>query len=195
MSTLHSSQSITENAAPAGPGLLRRWASGLYDALIVLALCILATFLVMPFTHSRALDTIYAHSDGLKAAYQVGLLILGYAFFGGFWTHGGQTIGMRTWKLRVVRRDGARLDWYRALLRYLGMLIPWLLLLLGIELLMTGRQSTQALAWQVAGVLALLAALAAFLWPAFDRRRFAWQDRLSGTHLVLSGKSGHIPPP
>ncbi|MGH8312094.1 MAG: RDD family protein [Gammaproteobacteria bacterium] len=193
MNTLHSSQSITEDATLAGPGLLRRWASGLYDALIVLAICILATFLVMPFTHSRALETLYAHSGGLKVSYQVGLLILGYVFFGGFWTHGGQTIGMRTWKLRVVRLDGARLDWYRALLRYLGMLIPWLLLLLGSELLMSAVQSPQALAWRLAGALALLAALAAFLWPAFNRRRLAWHDRLSGTRLVLSGKAGGVP--
>ncbi|HKT32641.1 MAG TPA: RDD family protein [Gammaproteobacteria bacterium] len=193
MNTLHSPQSITENAALAAPGLLRRWASGLYDALIVLAICILATFLLMPFTHSRALDTFYAHSGGLKTSYQLGLLILGYAFFGGFWTHGGQTIGMRTWKLRVVRLDGARLDWYRALLRYLGMLIPWLLLLLGSELLITAVQSAQALAWRAAGALALLAALAAFLWPAFDRRRLAWHDRLSGTRLVLTDKAGNAP--
>ncbi|MDE2273859.1 MAG: RDD family protein, partial [Gammaproteobacteria bacterium] len=113
---------------------------------------------------------------------------------GGFWTHGGQTIGMRTWKLRVVRLDGVRLDWYRALLRYLGMLIPWLLLLLGSELLMTAVRAPQALTWRVAGALALLAALAAFLWPAFDRRRLAWHDRLSGTCLVLSGKARSVPP-
>lgn len=194
MNRLHSAQAFTENAALAAPGLLRRWASGLYDALIVLAICILATFLVMPFAHSRALDTFYAHSGGLKSLYQVGLLVLGYVFFGGFWTLGGQTIGMRTWKLRVVRLDGARLDWYRALLRYLGMLIPWLLLLLGSELLMSAVQSPRALAWRVAGVLALLAALAAFLWPAFDRRRLAWHDRLSGTCLVLSGKAQSVPP-
>lgn len=188
------SQPVAQLPALGAPGLLRRWASGLYDALVVLAICILATFLVMPFTRSAALESLYAHSSGLKMLYQAGLLILGYAFFGGFWTHGGQTIGMRTWKLRVVRLDGARLDWYRALLRYLGMLIPWLLLLLGAELLMSAQQSAQAPAWIVAGMLALLAALAAFLWPAFDRRRLAWHDRLSGTRLMLSGKAGNAPP-
>ncbi|MDE2070951.1 MAG: RDD family protein [Gammaproteobacteria bacterium] len=194
MNALHSSQSIAQSTVLAAPGLLRRWASGLYDTFVVLAICILATFLVMPFTRSAALESLYAHSSGLKMLYQLGLLILGYAFFGGFWTHGGQTIGMRTWKLRVVRLDGARLDWYRALLRYLGMLIPWLLLLLGAELLMTAVQSAQALAWIVAGVLALLAALAVFLWPAFDRQRLAWHDRLSGTRLILCGKTGNTPP-
>lgn len=151
---------------------------------MMLAICILATFLVMPFTHNRSLESFYSHSAGLKALYQLGLLILGYVFFGGFWTHGGQTIGMRTWRMRVVRLDGAPLDWYRALLRYLAMLIPWLLLLLGSELLMSAMQSAHALPWRVVGVLALLVALAAFLWPAFDRQALAWHDHLSGSRLV-----------
>lgn len=194
MSRPPAAQPVVQAPTPSAPGLFRRLAAGLYDALIVLAICILATFLIMPFTHSAALESLYAHSSGLKMLYQSGLLILGYAFFGGFWTHGGQTIGMRTWKLRVVRLDGARLDWYRALLRYLGMLIPWLLLLLGAELLMSAQQAAQALAWLVAGALALLAALAAFLWPAFDRRHLAWHDRLSGTRLVRSGITGNVPP-
>jgi uncharacterized RDD family membrane protein YckC len=190
MNALHGSQSISENAPLAVPGLLRRWASGCYDLLIVLAICILATFLVMPFTHSRGLESFYAHSYGLKVLYQLGLLALGYLFFGGFWTHGGQTIGMRSWKLRVMRLDGAPLDWYRALLRYLSMLIPWLLLLLGSELLMAAAHSVDARVWRVSGALALLVALAAFVWPAFSPRHLAWHDHLSGTRLVLAGKTG-----
>ena len=194
MNAVYNPQSTAEITRLVAPGLLRRWASGFYDLLIVLAICILATFLVMPFTHSRGLESFYAHRDGLKALYQLGLLALGYLFFGGFWTHGGQTIGMRTWKLRVMRSDGARLDWYRALLRYLAMLIPWLLLLLGSEWLMAAAHSVDALVWRVTGVLAMLVALAAFVWPAFDRRHFAWHDHLSGTRLVSAGKTGTVTP-
>ena len=193
MNASDSLPSVANSDSLTAPGLFRRLASGFYDMLIVLAISILATFLLMPFTHSQALESFYAHSSGLKVLYQCGLLTLGYVFFGGFWTHGGQTIGMRTWRLRVVRLDGARLDWYRALLRYLAMLIPWLLLLLGSELLMTAARSADALAWRLAGLLALLAALTAFLWPAFDRRRLAWHDRLSGTRLVLTDKTAQAP--
>lgn len=185
MSMAPVSQSGAAPIALNTPGLFRRVASGFYDALILLAIWILATFLIMPFTHSHNLESFYAHHNGIKLIYQSGLLVLGYAFFGGFWTHGGQTIGMRTWRLRVVRLDGAPLDWYRALLRYLAILIPWLLLLLGSELLITPVQQPETRVRQVVGVLIFLVALVAFLWPAFDPRRLAWHDRLSGTRLVL----------
>ena len=38
------------------------------------------------------------------------MLIVGGVFCG-FWTHGGQTLGLRAWHLRVVREDGAPLRW------------------------------------------------------------------------------------
>jgi len=185
MNAPDNSQPIAQSISLKPPGLFRRLASGFYDALILIAIWILATFLVMPFTRNRGFESFYAHFNSIKLLYQLGLLALGYAFFGGFWTHGGQTVGMRTWRLRVVRLDGAPLDWYRALLRYLAMLIPWLLLLLGSELLITPAQSQDALASRVAAMLIFLLALCGFLWPALDRQRLAWHDRLAGTRLAL----------
>ena len=178
---------------PKPPGLFRRLASGFYDALMVLAICMLATFLVMPFTHGQAFESLYAGSGGLKLLYQLGLLTRGYLFFAGFWTHGGQTIGMRTWKLHVLRFDGAALDWYRSLLRYLAMLVPWLLLLLGIELLLAAARTAGMWMWLAGGAVVFLIAVAGFLWPAFDRQGLAWQDRLSGTRLLLSLRSPKAP--
>lgn len=176
---------------PAPPGLFRRLASGFYDALIVLAIWLLASFIaVIPLTHSHTLESLYTQHPGIKAVYQIVLLALGYAFFGWFWTHGGQTLGMRTWRLRVVRADGARLDWYRALLRYLALLIPWLLLLLSAEVFMTARQIHGTAAPQIIGSLVLLAALAGFLWPAFDPLHLGWQDRLSRTRLQHAPRHG-----
>ncbi|MGH8321448.1 MAG: RDD family protein [Gammaproteobacteria bacterium] len=181
MSAPQLSQTAGEMAAP---GLFRRLASGFYDAIIMLAICILATFLIMPFTHGRAFESFYAQHAGMKLLYQLGLLALGYAFFGGFWTHGGQTIGMRAWYLRVVRLDGAPLDWYRALIRYLTMLIPWLLVVLGCEFLLNARSQPDAGLLRGTATAIFLLALAAFLWSAFDPRRLAWHDHLSGTRLV-----------
>lgn len=194
MNASPTSQPVADGGLPRPPGLFRRLASGLYDALIVLAIFMLATFLVMPFTRSHALESFYAGSGGLKLLYQLGLLTLGYLFFAGFWTHGGQTIGMRTWKLRVLRFDGAALDWYRALLRYLAMLVPWLLLLLGIELLLTAARTAEMWMWLAGGAVVFLLAVAGFLWPAFDRQGLAWHDRLSGTYLLSSGKPDKTPP-
>ncbi len=47
------------------------------------------------------------------------LLLVCFFFYGGFWVHGGQTLGMRAWRLRVQQRDGRGIDWWRALLRFL----------------------------------------------------------------------------
>lgn len=184
MNTPHQPISAADEAPLRPPGLFRRLASGFYDALIVFAIWLLATFVaVIPLTHSHTFESFYTHNPGIKFGYQVILLALGYAFFGGFWTRGGQTLGMRTWQLRVIRADGAPIDWYRALLRYLALLIPWLLLLLSAELFIASHQPGGALAGQVTGALVLLAALAGFLWPAFDPHRLGWQDHLSKTRL------------
>ncbi len=176
---------VAHPASPTTPGLLRRLASGFYDALIMLAICILATFFIVPFSHSAGFDSFYAHRPGVKLIYQLGLLALGYAFFGGFWTHGGQTVGMRTWKLRVICRDGTALGWYRALIRYLTMLIPWLLLILGLEFLISTRGQPGLNVSGMAALASFVLAIAGFIWPGLDARRLAWHDHLSGTRVVL----------
>jgi uncharacterized RDD family membrane protein YckC len=84
---------------------------------------------------------------------------------------------MKTWRVRVVTRDGLALRWPRALLRYL---LAWLWFLPGL-----------ALAWwmEVQGsMLLLLPMLNAVLWALTNRldpdRQFL-HDRIAGTRLVL----------
>ncbi|MDE2090764.1 MAG: RDD family protein [Gammaproteobacteria bacterium] len=166
------------------PGLFRRLASGFYDALIMVAICMLATLIIVPFAPGRDLHAFYADQATVKLVYQLGLLALGFAFFGGFWIHGGQTIGMRAWKLRVVCMDGRPLGWHRALVRYLCMLIPWLLLLLGCEFLIGAGGHPQAGIYSSMGIGILMLSCLAFVWPAIDLQRLAWHDRLSSTRLI-----------
>jgi uncharacterized RDD family membrane protein YckC len=49
-------------------------------------------------------------------------LVLG-AYFVWFWTHSGQTLPMKTWRLRVVAADGSPLTTSRAIVRYV---LAWL---------------------------------------------------------------------
>ncbi len=167
------------------PGLFRRLASGFYDALIFMALCMLATLLLVVFQSGQSLQAFYAHHAGVKLLYQTGLVALGYVFFGWFWTHGGQTIGMRTWRLRVVCMDGSPVGWRRALVRYLGMLIPWMLLLLGLELWVQPGGPSGDRFYAIVASVVLASSASAFIWPAFDPGRMAWHDRLSSTCLTL----------
>jgi len=185
MNMPHIPEPVLDSLAPTSPGVFRRLASGFYDALIMLAICMLATLLIVPFAPGRSFQAFYAHHTGVKLIYQLGLLTLGFVFFGGFWTHGGQTIGMRAWKLWTVCMDGAPLRWHRALIRYLSMLIPWLLLLLGCEFLVNASSEPHTHIYSVTAIGVFILAIAAFVWPAIDPHRLAWHDHLSGTRLVL----------
>lgn len=90
--------------------LLRRLGAMLYDGLLLMALWFLATAVWLPFTAGEAIEY-----HGLLRAW---ILIVSFVFFGWFWTHGGQTLGLRAWKLKVVRADGGQLTWRDALNRF-----------------------------------------------------------------------------
>jgi uncharacterized RDD family membrane protein YckC len=82
------------------------------------------------------------------------LLAIAAAFFGGFWARGGQTVGMRTWRIRVVREDGTALTLPRALARF------------------------------AAGIVALAPAGLGLWWSVLDPAKRGWHDRWTGTRVV-----------
>lgn len=130
-------------------GLGRRLLAILYDTIVVLAVLFIATVPVV-FLTGGALEESLLYRTALQA-YE---LLVGFAFFGGFWRFGGQTIGMRAWRIRVVRANGERLRWRDAALRYLVAIMSWAVLGLG------------------------------FVWSLFDPERRTWHDMASGTRLV-----------
>ncbi|MEG3192518.1 RDD family protein [Lysobacter sp. D1-1-M9] len=69
------------------------------------------------------------------------------------WRRGGQTLGMRAWRLRVAAPDGGRPGWRALMLRY------------------------------AVATASLLLAGAGFWWAWFDRDRLTWHDRASGTRM------------
>lgn len=69
------------------------------------------------------------------------------------WRRGGQTIGMRAWRLRVTDAEGGAPRWRALWLRYL------------------------------VGAIGLLAGGLGFWWTWIDRDRLAWHDRASGTRM------------
>jgi len=134
-------------AAPRAPSLLRRFASALYDALLVVALLFIATFPFLAFFGD-------ATQGWRRHLLQAWIVFVVGAYFTCFWTRGGQTLPMKTWHIRLVRRDGAAVGTARAIHRFV-------IALLGAAALGIG-----------------------FLWALFDRDRQFLHDRLSGTSLV-----------
>ena len=100
-------------------GLLPRLGAALYDGLLLIALFFLATAVVDPFMPG---DHVPAGAWWFRAY----LLLVAFLFYGWFWTHGGQTLGMRAWRLRVLDPAGNPISWLRAALRF-SMAVPaWL---------------------------------------------------------------------
>lgn len=94
------------------PGLLRRLGGVLYETLTLAALWLLA---------SAMFTSIYGPADtaGARFLLQAVCLVLISSYFLWCWTHGGQTLAMRAWRIRVTYQDGAPLTASGAVLRCL----------------------------------------------------------------------------
>jgi uncharacterized RDD family membrane protein YckC len=160
--------------------LWRRLAAAVYDGLLLIAVIMVAALAEVLARNLLG----YARDWSLLRAW---LFLCGLGFFGWFWTHGGQTPGMRAWRLRVRRLDGAGLRWPVAAVRYAGMLAGWLLCLLPPLLLALPAQAVppqdQAYCLPVALGALVLAGLGFVLLLADGRRRGP-HDLLAGTEVV-----------
>ncbi|SEI24902.1 RDD family protein [Paraburkholderia hospita] len=159
-----------ESVEPSMPTVRRRLAALMYEGVLLFGVVFLAGYLFSTLTQQRNGLT---HHNWLAA--WVGLVV--GVYFVWFWTHGGQTLPMKTWRLRVVgARDGGRVSVLRAVLRYV---LAWLWFLppLAVHPLL-GLAVPQTLI--VALVWFLL--YAAVGWVGV-RRQFL-HDRLAGTKVV-----------
>ena len=96
---------------PDSPRWPRRIAAMLYEALLLVAILFFATFLfVMVLGSATEAPARYVLQGYLW------LVAGGYLVWS--WRHGGQTLAMQTWRIRVTNREGGALDWRQACLRY-----------------------------------------------------------------------------
>lgn len=125
----------------------RRFLAILYDCLLLSSVLFLGTVTLLPLTGGAAI-----HSG--NPFYSTYLLALSYGYFVWQWVHGGQTLGMRAWRVSLQRPDGGRPGWSEASIRFTAALCSWLPAGLG------------------------------FAWALFDRDSLALHDRLSKTRLI-----------
>ncbi len=173
---------VLNASSPAGSivarpgGLLRRLAALAYDLLLLGALLMVFT-LAAVITHGGTI----APGTAAHPLYQLGLCVIIILFFLWFWTHGGQTLGARAWRLRVVSAAAGPVGWGRAALRFAAGAAT--LLPAGLGAWWAWR-SEAGLWW----CWALLAGLA-YWWKLADPARLCLHDRLSGTRLVYEPKA------
>ena len=130
-------------------GLRRRLGAMLYDGFLLTGVMIVAA-IPLPFFQSAADGSVW-----VRTLIQIYLILVCFLFFGWFWTHGGQTLGMRAWRLQLRRIDGQNLTWATAIVRFTSALLSWIALGLG------------------------------FFWVALDPQNRAWHDRLSKSIVVV----------
>ncbi|AWH27991.1 MULTISPECIES: RDD family protein [Stenotrophomonas] len=157
------SSPASETAPVAAPGsdrprtlLLWRLLALFYDLWPVLALWMLAgTVFTVAYTvsgHAQR-DNIAPFSAWQWLLWAVCWVITG-AYATASWRRGGQTLGMRPWRLKLETRDGTALRRGQLWRRF------------------------------AMGTLSLLLGGLGFWWAWLDRERLTWHDRASGTRMV-----------
>ena len=150
-------------------GLFKRILVMSYDGLLLFSLIFLSSAILMGlYKFLIAPDVLFQLSSaqtGGRLLTQLGQLIglvlvcinalcLGLLYFGWFWTHGGQTPGMKAWNLYLIKPDGKFVDWPLAIKRGLFAIGSWAPLGLG------------------------------FTWILINRQHLAWHDMLTDTKVV-----------
>lgn len=139
--------------------LPRRLAALFYETLLLLALWFVAAFIVVGLFPE-------APRGASRLIFQGYLLSVAAVYFLWFWRRGGQTLAMKTWRIRLVDARGGALGRRQAWLRFVYACLGAVFLGLG------------------------------FFWALLDPERQFLHDRLAGTRLIESTpfdvpKTGH----
>jgi len=133
-------------AAPRPVGLLRRVASIAYEAILLVPVLFISSYLFLTLAQS-------ANGPLKRPLFQLWLVCVLAVYFVYCWTRGGQTLAMKTWRIRLAQVDGSPIGVGQATARFL--LALWGVLLFGVG----------------------------FWWALIDRDRQFLHDRISGTRL------------
>ncbi len=151
----------TSNPTPHIAPLWRRFAALVYDALVIAAISMayaaVAIIIYVTVTGDKG-EANTPMFDG--PLFPLGWLLLIVGFYCFFWHRGGQTLGMRAWRLRLENEAGGTPNFIRCVIRC----------------------ATGALSLGIFGC--------GYWWAWIDRDGHCWHDRMSRTRVVVTGKEG-----
>jgi uncharacterized RDD family membrane protein YckC len=140
-------------------GFFRRLAAMVYDTLIAVAVALLAALVITGIITALLENDIlskqgYEHvSDLIQSSFYYSLIIQVWValwvagFFLWFWKHGGQTLGMRAWRLRIFSTSQhSTIGYGRLVLRLVSSLAG-----LGTLLVLVDLKNKQSLQDRIAG--------------------------------------------
>ena len=137
-------------------GLRRRIASIVYEAFLLVPVLFISSYLFLALGQS-------ANGPLKRPLFQLWLVCVLAVYFVYCWTRGGQTLPMKTWRIRLAQADGTPIRMRQAAARFL--LALWGVLLLGIG----------------------------FWWALIDRDRQFLHDRITGTRLFEQTRVPNAP--
>ena len=135
--------------------LIRRIAAMLYDSLLVFACLVMLAIISTAYLDG---ESVYSGGAIYVFAYNIIRFFIIFLFFVLYWSRGGRTLGMQSWRLQLETMDGEKASLGAATIRFFAALLSWAPAGLG------------------------------FLWSLWDKDRLAWHDRISKTHLVYYPK-------
>jgi uncharacterized RDD family membrane protein YckC len=139
--------------------LFKRLMAIVYDLLLLTALLftvgiLVSTILTFALNEGNAITDTHPYYLEFQLFILCTLFFSSFLFFSWFWMHGGQTLGMKTWRVQLISVDDSAIGWKESALRFMGAIISWLIFGLG------------------------------FIWVLFDKENRTWHDIFSGTKLV-----------
>ena len=132
----------------SSPSIFRLLSSILYDLIALAAIWFFAGLIVVIALQGKAVDP----ENLLFLLY---LIVVAYAYFGWCWTRGGQTLGMKAWKIKLVTTEADQtIGWKCAAIRF------------------------------AVAILSLSALGLGFFWSVIDRDSRTWHDRISRSYML-----------
>lgn len=131
-------------------GLFRRLLAIFYDSFLLLAILFVVTAIANALNHGKAIEP----GNVFYPLYVLIILLLSYLYFAWFWINGGQSLGMKTWRIKLQDGEGKNIDWKTAAIRFFSAIISWAVIGLG------------------------------FLWAFFDKKNRCWHDLISKTVII-----------
>lgn len=139
--------------------LLKRLLAIIYDLLLLTAIffvigIIMSTLTTFIVNDGNAITEEHPFYIMNQIIILCTLFLSSLIFYGWFWTHGGQTLGMKTWRIKLVSNNSDNISWKQASTRFFSALLSWSVLGIG------------------------------FFWSLIDSRNRCWHDILSSTQLI-----------
>ncbi len=139
----HPDNSTAQTPVP----FFRRLIVMIYEAFLLFAVLFAAAIPITVGFNITYGDPLYPVLVGYLYAFA-------FLYFGWCWTRAGQTLAMKTWRVKLVSRDGSPVTWKQSAIRY------------GV------------------GCISLLALGAGFFWALLNKNKDTWHGLASSTKLI-----------